>query len=79
MFYDNDPTRSSGGFSLDDVARLYRRSHLGSRPRCPTCRAVMQAVSYEGPQQHMRLLRCQRCGRSVVFEQPAGDRAGAAD
>ncbi|HWP37085.1 MAG TPA: hypothetical protein VNL18_05975 [Gemmatimonadales bacterium] len=62
-------TRWSGGFSLDDAARLYRRTRTGTAARCPSCRRVMRSLVSQVPDAHVRILHCDRCRRSVVLEQ----------
>ena len=69
MVGHRDATRSSGGFSLDEVARLYRRARPGASARCPTCKGAMRSVHSEVTEQHVHFLSCTRCGRTVVFEQ----------
>ena len=68
MPYRTDPTRSSGGISLDDAARLYRGSRPGMKTPCPTCGEEMRSVLSEAADQSMHFLHCDHCGRSVVFE-----------
>lgn len=69
MVGHRDATTSSGGFSLDEVARLYRRARPGASARCPTCKGAMRSVHSEVTEQHVHFLSCTRCGRTVVFEQ----------
>jgi transcription elongation factor Elf1 len=66
----NSP-RWSGGFSLDDAARLHRRSRAGTSVQCPTCGGTMRSVVSEVTEARVRLLHCDACRRSVVLEQAA--------
>lgn len=60
--------RLSGGFSLDEAARLYRAS-MGTRLVCPTCGGPMLDVL--GERSHaLGLVRCDKCGRALVFDRP---------
>ncbi|MBI3983227.1 MAG: hypothetical protein HY337_09955 [Gemmatimonadetes bacterium] len=69
MVHTKDPTLWSGGFSLDDAARLYKRTRAGTAARCPTCRGAMRSVVSQVTEARVRILQCDRCGRSVVFDQ----------
>ncbi|HXV85386.1 MAG TPA: hypothetical protein VD793_01750 [Gemmatimonadales bacterium] len=72
MPYPGDTTRSSGGFSLDDAGRLYRRSQSGVITSCPNCGTAMRSVVSEVGRDRLHLLRCEICGRSVVLERQEG-------
>lgn len=64
-------SRLSGGFSLDEAARLYRASLPGARLECPTCRGHMRDVLGEASSSGIRLVRCESCGRALVFDRPS--------
>lgn len=63
-------SRLSGGFSLDEAARLYRASGPGAQPDCPTCGGRMRDVLGQGSSSGIRLVRCEGCGRALVFDRP---------
>lgn len=68
--------RVSGGFSLDEVAALYRRSAAGSPAPCPSCGGRMTEVVSARPRGNVWMVHCEGCGRSVVFDRaPALPRA----
>jgi hypothetical protein len=60
--------RLSGGFTLDEAARLYRGSTAGARVVCPECGGLMLGVEGRRPSGAVALLRCPGCGRGVVFD-----------
>ncbi len=62
--------RASGGFSLDDAARLYRSSATTTRLACPTCGGRMRDVLGQQPAGRVSMLRCEACGRGLVFDRP---------
>jgi hypothetical protein len=62
--------RVSGGFSLDEASRLYRTSVPGVRLECPTCGGRMRDVLGEGATSGVWLVRCEACGRALVFDRP---------
>jgi hypothetical protein len=70
MVRAGDSTRWSGGFSLDEAARLYRRARGGTAVRCPSCHRAMRSLVSQVPDAHVRILHCDYCGRSVVLEHP---------
>jgi hypothetical protein len=61
--------RLSGGFSLDEAARLYRATQPGTRMTCPTCGGGMRDVLGERSDS-VGLVRCDKCGRALVFDRP---------
>lgn len=69
---DQARTRLSGGFTLDEVARLYRASLQGRRMTCPSCGSPMQDVPGCCPGGRVSLLHCATCGRGLVFDRPLG-------
>lgn len=60
--------RLSGGFTLDEAARLYRCSTAGASVVCPGCGGAMLGVSGSRPSGGVALLRCPVCGRGVVLD-----------
>lgn len=69
--HDVRRTRQSGGFSLEEAARLYRSSAAGIRLECPTCGGHMRDAGAEPLRGGIALLRCETCGRGLVFDRPA--------
>jgi len=67
--------RLSGGFTLDEAARLHRHSTAGRRVVCPGCGGRMQGVVGNQPSGGLSLLRCPSCGRGVVLDRPPPDGA----
>ena len=67
--------RLSGGFTLDEAARLHRVSTAGRRVVCPGCGARVLGVVGSQPSGGMSLLRCPSCGRGVVLDRPPPDSA----
>jgi hypothetical protein len=65
--------RVSGGFSLDEAARLYRASSPGTRLDCPSCGGHMRDVLGQ-PSSAVWLVRCESCGRALVFDRPPAGR-----
>jgi len=65
------PRRLSGGFTLDEAARLYRAYGGGAPSVCPGCGGALEALAGERPRGSVRLVRCQTCGRGVVFDPPS--------
>jgi transposase-like protein len=63
--------RVTGGFSLDEAARLYRNGVPGGRLVCPTCGGPMREVMGQQVVGRVRLVRCEACGRGLVFDSPA--------
>jgi hypothetical protein len=64
--------RLSGGFTLDQAARLYRSSTMGRVLVCPGCGSPMRDVAGVCPEGGVSLIRCGTCGRGLVFDYPAG-------
>ena len=64
---------ASGGFSLDEASRLYRSSSAGTRLVCPTCGGWMHDVVGANPGGAVWLLRCEDCGRGLVFDGPSSE------
>jgi hypothetical protein len=60
--------RLSGGFTLDEAARLYRCSTTGARVTCPECGGEILGVEGRRPSGAVSLLRCPGCGRGVVLD-----------
>jgi ribosomal protein S27E len=60
--------RLSGGFTLDEAARLYRHSAAGMSMPCPGCGNVMSEVVGRRPSGGVSLLRCPSCGRGLVLD-----------
>jgi len=60
----------SGGFTLDEAARLYRTRCSGANEPCPGCGGIMRDVSGSRPAGGVWLLRCEACGRGLVFDRP---------
>lgn len=67
---DRRKARVSSGFSLDEAARLYRSSLPGTRLECPTCGGHMRDVLGERQRGSVWLVRCETCGRGLVFDRP---------
>jgi hypothetical protein len=67
---DSRKVRLSGGFSLDEAARLYRASSPGTKLECPTCGGRMRDVLGERSSASVWLVRCEACGRALVFDRP---------
>ena len=65
--------RTSAGFSLDEASRLYRSSSVGNRLVCPTCGGMMHDVVGANPHGAVWLLRCEDCGRGLVFDGPSSE------
>jgi hypothetical protein len=63
--------RPSAGFSLDEASRLYRSSSVGNRLVCPTCGGMMRDVVGANRRGAVWLLRCEDCGRGLVFDGPS--------
>jgi len=63
--------RLSGGFTLDEAARLYRAYGQQAPSRCPGCGGVMRALAGQYPRGDVRLVRCETCGRGLVFDRPS--------
>jgi hypothetical protein len=63
-------TRVTGGFSLDEAARLYRSSSSGARLACPTCGGPMREVVGPKAPAAVWLVRCDHCERNLVFDRP---------
>jgi hypothetical protein len=59
--------RNTGGFSLDDAARIVRSSLDNLPALCPTCGAPLRRVVGEEHSDDVWLLRCTECGRGMVF------------
>jgi hypothetical protein len=65
------PTRHvSGGFTLDEAARLYRVGGRGTPSECPSCGGMMRDMVGHRPRGDVWLLRCETCGRGLVFDRP---------
>jgi hypothetical protein len=62
--------RLSGGFTLDEAARLHRRTAAGRPVLCPGCGDAMHGVVGSHPDGSLSLLRCPSCGRGVVLDRP---------
>jgi len=60
----------SGGYTLDEAARLLETSAHDGVPRCPGCGATMWDASGSRPSGHIWLVRCGTCGRGLVFDRP---------
>jgi hypothetical protein len=73
MYDSRERHRTSAGFSLDEAARLYRNSSIGNRLVCPTCGGRMHDVVGAHPQSAVWLLRCEKCGRGLVFDGPSSE------
>jgi hypothetical protein len=67
-------SRLSGGFTLDEAARIYRATAQGRPGACPSCGGVIHDVVGSHPSGQVSLVQCSTCGRSLVFEHP-GTRA----
>jgi hypothetical protein len=63
--------RLSGGFTLDEAARLYRAYGRDARTVCPGCGGVLRDLTGYRPQGDVRLVRCETCGRGLVFDRPS--------
>ena len=70
MMIQDPRQRVTGGFSLDEAARLARRSAPGTSPVCPTCGGRMHDVTGRFIFARVWLLRCESCGRGLVFDRP---------
>jgi len=57
----------SGGFTLDQAARINRTSLTGGRLVCPGCGAAMHDVAGSRPAGEVSLIRCGTCGRGLVL------------
>jgi hypothetical protein len=64
--------RISGGFTLDEAARLYRAQGENARSVCPGCGGVLLVMTGHRPQGDVRILQCESCGRGLVFDRPSG-------
>ena len=60
----------SGGFTLDQAARISRTSMTGGRLVCPGCGAPMHDVAGRHPAGAVSLIRCGTCGRGLVLSHP---------
>jgi hypothetical protein len=60
----------SGGFTLDQAARINRNSLTGGRLVCPGCGAAMHDVAGRHPVGEVSLIRCGECGRGLVLNRP---------
>jgi len=67
-----EPARGhlSGGFTLDQAARISRNSMAGGRLVCPGCGASMYDVAGRHPAGEVSLIRCGACGRGLVLNHP---------
>jgi hypothetical protein len=63
--------RPSAGFSLDEAARLYRDSSASTDLVCPTCGGAMHDVIGVNAAGAVWVLRCENCGRGLVFDGPS--------
>jgi len=68
---DSARRRLSGGFSLDDAARLHGMMRPGAAVTCPSCGGAMSVVSGVWSRARVELLRCEVCGRGLVLDEPA--------
>jgi hypothetical protein len=74
MMHDSkERRRTSAGFSLDEASRLYRSSSAGHRLLCPTCGGRMRDVVGAHPHSAVWLIRCEACGRGLVFDGPSSE------
>ncbi len=63
-----DAPRNTGGFSLDDAARVFRTTlRHDQRIVCPTCRADLHPIVGDRQAHSVWILRCDHCGSGVVF------------
>ena len=64
--------RGSGGFSLDQAARLGRMNTRQARSAlCPGCGAPCEVMAGAGPDaERMLIVRCPECGRGLVLDRP---------
>jgi hypothetical protein len=66
------PRRLSGGFTLDEAARLYRTCGAAAPSVCPHCGGGMRDLTGHRPRGDVLLVRCETCGRGLVFDRPSG-------
>lgn len=62
--------RLSGGFTLDEAARLYRTRSDAVPSVCPHCGVAMRDLTGHRPLGRVWLVRCESCGRGLVFDRP---------
>ena len=62
--------RVSGGFTLDEAARLYRMCGGATPSVCPGCGGMMRDLAGHRPRGDVWLMRCETCGRGLVFDRP---------
>jgi hypothetical protein len=65
--------RLSGGFTLDEAARLYRTCGGATPSVCPHCGGGLRDLTGNRPRGEVWLVRCETCGRGLVFDRPGGD------
>lgn len=69
--------RTTGGFSLDDASRAYRRiSAADHHTVCPSCGAEMDPVG-DAVSSGVWIMRCRRCGCGLVL--PRGEHRGTTE
>ncbi len=62
--------RNTGGFSLDDAARVIRNCLQDVPSPCPSCGGALRRVVGAEYDDQVCLLRCDACGRGMVFRKP---------
>jgi len=60
--------RLSGGYTLEEAARVYRSRMAEHGLVCPGCGAAMSDLSAEHRAAVLSLVRCVSCGRGLVLE-----------
>lgn len=60
--------RLSGGYTLDEAARVYRSSLSARGLVCPGCGVAMRDLSTGHRAAGVSVIRCASCGRGLVLE-----------
>jgi hypothetical protein len=63
--------RISGGYTLDEAARMCQAVGGSAGCRCPGCGGELRDLAGHEPHGDIHLLRCMTCGRGLVFDLPA--------
>jgi hypothetical protein len=67
--------RKTGGYSLEEAARIRRAVEQSGSPQCPSCRVTMARMVGDNGAGDVWLLQCRVCRRSLVLRGivPHGD------